>query len=224
MKYRLLSFALILLFLVQGAFAYNIVTFAPTVYQSNTAAMDSVLGVTDYIIEDFEDVNLVDGLTIEWDNPDFGPVSVLPKVYVPAYANNYWDGSTGVLNHTTNIFTTSPAFSQITTFHIANGAKSFGIGLANFQDLTDHKLLVNGVQVAIIPDLEHFQFGVPSRNLYVRIDAQPGETIYSVSIDENFQNKDGMVFDHVAFNAVPELNSILLVILALGLLKLKLKK
>ena len=80
--------------------------------------------------------------------------------------------------------------------------------------------MVNGVQIAIIPDLEHFQFGVPARNLYIRIDAQPGETINSVSIDEVFQNTDGLVFDHLAFTAIPELNSILLIVLALGLFRI----
>ncbi len=198
---------------VSQLFAYNVVSFAPSQFNTNTQLMDQSLGLVGYTIEDFEDVNLVEGLTLEMVNPDLAPTSVLPQVYNPVHANNQWDGSRALVNHNQQIFTTNPPLSQITTFHIEDGATSVGIGLANFQNLTNHQLLINGQVVADISTLPGFAFGVSARNLYIRVDAEGGDAlISSFSIDEQFSNADGLVFDHVAFldNAVPEPSSFIM--------------
>ncbi len=219
---RLTKFLLMLLVLeTTTAFAFEINTFSGSLFSTNTTQMDDSLGIAGYTIEDFEDVNLVSGLSVSFTSPSSDPTTTLAQLHNPLapiggslgpFANNTWDGSHALMNHVDNLFPSSaliqsgtPSVSRLTTFHLESGASSFGIGLANFQNVTSHELLVNGLSVAVIPNLANFIFGVEVRNLYIRIDAEAGESISSVGIDTVGGSLDGLVFDRVAFSgAVPE--------------------
>jgi hypothetical protein len=85
------------------------------------------------------------------------------------------------------------------TFHLPDGANSFGFSLQNMDLNTE--LSVNGVSLVNIRRL------LPSgstRGGYLRIDAAPGEVIYSVKVanSANKETGDGLAFDHVAFAPV----------------------
>ena len=58
--------------------AVTLTAFAPSVYDPITANMDVTLGITGYTIENFEDVTLVSGLSIELNNPDSPPSTDIP--------------------------------------------------------------------------------------------------------------------------------------------------
>ena len=207
--------------------AFEITHFSGAIYSPDTSSMDTLLGITGYTIENFEDVVLVPGLSISYTNPNFGPVNVLPTVYNEAavgnYINNLWDGSHALVNTPQNQEWNQPGIGlgslvDRITFHLDGGATSFGIGFGNFQsDLVDHELLVNGVsQVSAIETLPGWISGINTRNGYIRIDAEPGELINSVSFDIGIGTRDGLIFDRLAFTtAVPEPSS-LLGVLAFG--------
>jgi len=193
----------------QAAYAdpFEINLFSGTSYSSDTASMDELLGITGYTIESFEDTALVPGLSISYTNPTTEPISVLPALYNEAqsgmYTNNLWDGRHALVNTPQNQEWEGVGLHFLadrTTFHIEGGATSFGIGLGNFQtNITYHELLVNGVsQVAAIDTLPGWRTGIHLRNGYIRIDAQPGEIINSVSFDIG-SRRDGLIFDRLAF-------------------------
>ncbi|MCR4412358.1 MAG: hypothetical protein NUV77_08035 [Thermoguttaceae bacterium] len=204
------------LFLLQvSAFAgFTVSLYAPSVYQANTSAMDAVLGVTGYVIEDFEDKTLVAGLSYSI-TPISGSAQVfssLPKTY--AAPDFSWDQTNVLVSHPQNAFVEYGVESI--TFTIAGGATSFGVGLANFQSLgspsypiTDHYIIVNGQSLG---KLDAFDNWTKSwyRNGYLRIDAYGGDVISTVRF-ENIapygpygQYGDLMVFDHLALKPVPE--------------------
>ena len=133
--------------------------FAPSVYDTNTAAMDSALGISGYLIEDFEDLTLISGLSYTLESPDYGTFTSLPATLDGSTITGvdpdfYWDGTNILGNGIGN--TVGQSFdgsrSDILTFNVAGGTSSFGVGLANFQStnsvrfpITDHELLINGV-------------------------------------------------------------------------------
>ena len=167
-------------------YAFLITTAPGTVFDTDTAAMDAALGITGFQIENFEDVNLVNGLSIEYTDPDAGPVTVLPNLYDPSarWQNNPWDGIYALANTPANQDWNDVGFNQlakVTTFHINGGVAAFGVGLANFQsDRTTHTLFVNGIDFGIIDGLPDFDSGIHQRNMYVIINAGQGESILSV--------------------------------------------
>jgi hypothetical protein len=87
---------------------------------------------------------------------------------------------------------TSPtSTAQTITFTYAPGAKSFGIGLANFQSgnspsypITNHELFVNGVDLGVLETLagNNWSPGI-TLNAYLRIDAANGSVITSVAFE-----------------------------------------
>ncbi len=205
----------------------NIVSFAPSVYDSDTASMDSTLGITGFAIEDFEDTSLISGLSYTLANPASGPFSSLPATFnvtsSPA-STSYWDGVNVLLNTATNTIGGTGDRSDEVMFNVSGGANSIGFGLANFQSLgnpffqypiADHELLVNGVSHGKLETLPGWAF-VFQRNLYLRIDATDGDVINTVT----FRNVDGLVstdvliFDHVAVDrastdVIPEPTSLI---------------
>ena len=219
------SAVLLLMAGIQSAHAY-VITMAPgSAYDPNTAAMDTALGISGLTTEDFEDVNLVSGLTIQHTNPDGGPTNTLSNLYTQPDANfndNYWAGNSALVNTPDNTIWFPPIaslnnISESVTFLLDDSASQFGVGLGNFQaDLVDHMLMVNGVEQLILESLANFNPGVNSnfniRNGYLLINAESGESISSVTIQLranggtdpiNGPGSDGLIFDHVAFGGTP---------------------
>lgn len=218
----------LIIFATSSASAMTINMVSNTVYNSDTTIMDAALGVTGFTIEDFEDNNLVNGLSIEYTNPDSGPITTLPNLYQDGsglFSNNSWDSSGSLVNTINNLVwfgNTNPnapsdnrgAISSRVTFHLNSQVTAFGIGLGNFQaDAVDHALLVNGVEIiSVIGNLTGFTSGINLRNGYLLIHGEAGESIESVAFqvyETNTKNPlsgfsgDGLVFDHVALAAVP---------------------
>lgn len=188
-------------------------TFAPTVYDSDTAAMDAALGIEGYEIEDFEDLDLMPGLMVEYGNE--GPISTLPGLFDPTNPTPVipdptavtWDGQHAMTNVSGNTWV-GDAFDQM-TFHLSEPVVSFGVGLTGF-DLFQarHDLSVNGESLGRISDFPNFEAsgtrGHNIRNLYLIIDADPGETLSTIAINViQLQGGDGLIFDHVA-TFIPE--------------------
>lgn len=192
-------------------------TFAPTVYSSDTAAMDATLGITGYAIEDFGDTTLIDGLSYSLSDPDAGPFTSLPNVYNASgqqgFQNDHWD-NTFVLNNSSNN-TFGGVRSYALTFHIAGGTTSLGVGLGSFQSttppseqypITNHELFINGVSYGELESLPGWDPGL-GKNAYLRIDATGGDIINSVTfrnISNSVSGLDLLYFDHVAVSAIPE--------------------
>jgi hypothetical protein len=230
--------------------AATILTFPGSTFNPNTAAMDQALGVTGYTIEGFESTALVPGLSITLSGFSNGApdetLTSLPRLYAPGQdfvntrdlSSNLWDGAHAFNNtpDASRIVDNGgiPPTAALTTFSFAGGASSVGIGLANFQSLsdpsfpvTDHRLLINGV--AVPGTLEsiagnNFTSGIFARNAYLRIDAGSGETIQSIGF-QNINNatggRDFLVFDHLAIRSavavVPEPSTLALALAGLAL-------
>ncbi len=65
-------------------------------YNQDFAVMDLALGLTGFTIENFENENLVSGLSLEYLNPNNGPVTTLSQTYTDGsgvFSNNNWDGN-----------------------------------------------------------------------------------------------------------------------------------
>jgi len=182
-------------------------------------APDATLGVTGYVIEDFEDVNLVSGLAVEVQslNGNMGPTSTLPNTFMPsqdifgtAFAfggGGVWDGERGLINTRTNqTFSYGDTNSWgDTVFHFANPASSVGVSLQQIE--LNGQVWIDGNVVTTFAALG-FTFN-GTRQGYLRIDAFGGDTISTLEFDNGssgggFGMGDGIMFDHLAFNPVPE--------------------
>lgn len=165
-------------------------------------APDGTLGVSGFLIEDFESVSLRPELQVQID--DGAPTSTLGQTFDPrlddpygsAFAGANWDGRRVLLNTAGNApgnYGLAQDWRKL-TLRFPQGAIS--VGFATQQLTSNLTLLVNGVALGgiftLAPQLP--QGGQPS---YVRIDAREGERIYSITLD-NGGNGDGFAIDHVA--------------------------
>lgn len=194
--------------LANAASTIDVTTFGPEVFNSDPIVMNTMLGIKDYSIEDFEDFILADGFGLLFD----GQPHSSGNHFTPAKSWNtvdqakLWDGIQGALNRSGAY---SSSRSRTVTFELPDGVTSFGIGFGNMQTHYNPnvQLLVNGFLVVNrIADLPNFHNVVnaelPQRNIYIRIDVS-GDYIDTVSFriaDPNLN--DGIVFDHVAFNTI----------------------
>ena len=196
--------------------AITLVSFSPTTFSTNEAAMNEALGITSYQIEGFEDTALLGSLSYRLGSPDAGTFTALPAVFSVsadlAFTNNAWDGSRVLIGNAGNAFPAEVARAGSVEFLIAGGARSFGVGLSNFQSLSaprlqfpsnDHLLKINGVDFGSLEALSGWVPGRTLRNLYLRIDASGLDMINSVSFSNVANGVDLLVFDHVAVQAVP---------------------
>lgn len=206
-----------LIVLVANAFAneaeaFDFLFFPPGAFSKDTDAMNIELGITGYVIEDFEDEALVSGLTIYYSNtvPDT-VIDKLPNLLKSV--SQPWDGARTVGNSTTNVFFgNSFKYAQRIDFLFAPPVISVGVGLAGFQSLdtpmwpiTDHRLFINGSLVGNTLEELAAPDWVPAlseRNVYLRVDAEAGEVIHSIGF-ENIQaaptTEDFLEFDHLAY-------------------------
>jgi hypothetical protein len=177
----ILSVKKLLPLLLLAGFQVNAVTITylgPENYNPDVNQTNANLGIDDtFIVEDFEDTILIDGLTIT-DNVDgVGTYRTLN------YSN--WDGSSSLYGHP-GFALHSPLFSFDTAVY------SFGIGLAGYQPSANTtEFFVNGVsQGALLFDENG------SRNGYLFITAESGESISSIGFTQ--PENDGIAYDHLA--------------------------
>jgi DNA-binding winged helix-turn-helix (wHTH) protein len=183
-------------------------TFDPSVWPRT----DAEIGVEGFQIEDFEDATLVEGLEIELADSatdSFGPTTRLPFLFNPeiddtggarVFVSGVWDGERVLINRRT-----SPPYLYAdygwgdVTFHIREGASSFGFSMHDM-DLST-VLSINGNSLV---DLRRLLPSGTTRSGYVRIDAAPGQTIFSVTVANSTTETtgDALIFDHVAFKPV----------------------
>ena len=220
------TFVSSLLFLgaIQAAFAGY--TFHP-VSAGSWGANDAVLGVDGYVIEDFEDVNLVSGLQVSVSsvNGGYGPTSTIPNTFDPftdstagtafqSSGGGAWDGRKGLINTRTNrefTYTEGDSWGKI-TLHFSAPVSSLGFSLQ--QSDLPLEVLIDGVSYGNLNALGGWGNN-GGRQGYMRIDGTAGSTISTLTFvnGESAPFRDGIMIDHVAFNPVPEPTSML----ALGL-------
>lgn len=195
-------------------------------------ASDATLGVSGYTIENFEDVNLVSGLQVGVVSPngDLNPTSTLPNTFKPSDdgfgtaftigGGGAWDGEHGVINTRTNQtfpYSESSSWGNL-SFYFTGGASSIGFSMQ--QADRDVEIWLNGSYYA---NLSVLLPNVPvsgGRQGYIRVDADGTDVINSIKFRDAAPGSggfaDGYMFDHVAFKAVPEPAT--MVVLAGGLL------
>ncbi|MGK7885427.1 MAG: PEP-CTERM sorting domain-containing protein [Crocosphaera sp.] len=192
--------------------AFTVSSFLPTGFT------DEIAGITGYEIEDFEDTTLIPGLSVEWTSPDLGPVTTLPRV---ATANDFgsaiddaWDG----IGFLTPSRQGTVSLSDFTTLNFSKSPTSVGIGISNLNFASSTFLSINNT---LFSDFSFFTpppiIGAGIKSIYLRIDAEAGETIDSISIDGS--SLDFLAFDRLAVGntqSVPESSNILGLILVGG--------
>lgn len=191
---------------------------------------DASIGVSGYTIDDLEDVNLVSGLQIGVISPNgnLAPTSTLPNTFKPsddAYGSAFtlggggaWDGEHGVINTRTNqtFNYAEPGSWGNLTFYFGPSVTSAGFSVQQMD--RDATIMVNGASIGNVSVLApNFSSG-NGRQGYLRVDATGGDTISSLGIQDAFGGGDGYMFDHVAFQSVPEPISLVALCGGLGLL------
>lgn len=184
--------------------AFRITTFSPINFS------DEAVGISEFIIEDFEDLELISGLTIEWNSPNLEAVNTLPELYNPSdqgFINNAWDGNY-TLNNTQQKPYRSQSISQITTFRFTNQQNSVGFGISNLQ-FGGAQLLINEELEINFSDFRDYGdlavFSRDNKNVYIRIDADVNESLKSIGIRGG--SGDFLTFDRLALGngqSVPE--------------------
>lgn len=203
--------------------------FTVTPFQgSQWGASDASLGIAGYAIEDFEDLNLVNGLQVSVNSPNgnLATTSTLPSLFKPSDdsfgtaftigGGGVWDGQHGIINTRTNqTFSYSDSGSYgLLTFHFTNGASSAGFSIHQMD--RDANILVNGASIGNVSAWAPAFLSTNGRNGYLRIDATGSDVINSVALRDVNGFGDGYMFDHVAFEAVPE--PMTMAVLGLGML------
>lgn len=228
--------AVAFLAMASSAQAISVTAFNPSIWPRS----DADLGVSGYVIEDFENTALAPGLKVKVESPSlggYGPVSVLPFTYDPSLdccgafnASLMWDGTHGLVNRPFVPITTyanDGGWSDV-SFLFEHGVSSLGFsyGQADVGILMSIDLGPGGVMV-----MNSASYLSPSggRNGYLRFDAGAGETIYGIKLDNQARNHDGILYDHLAFKpvgsgAVPESNTATSGMLALALLAIAVGK
>ncbi len=193
-----------------NVFAFTISYFSPSVFNgSNMTATNQALGVSDYMFEDFDDNTLIPGLTIT------ATVNI-PNSYMSYPSTRVHQGSS-----TSGISTSSIAswagnqkiiypqvVANIHRFDFAQGISSFGIGIAEIDDIGGpHAIYVNGQDTGLrVESLSGF-VRTGGRNLYVRVDAGTGEQITSFALQTtttNTNDVESLFFSHLAFKEAPD--------------------
>ena len=207
--FRQLNFSTVLCLLLVPATApaaISIFGFGAAEWQ----ASDSALGIGGAIIEDFEDANLISELSVSVTsgNGSYGPASTLPNTFNPntdpfgnAFVGGNWDGALGFINTRDNQsqnYGDNNNWGDV-TFQFSNPMASVGFSVQQMQG--DAPLTLNGSSLGGLLALS----GLPvsgGHNGYIRIDADGGDTISTLALDNAFG--DGFMIDHLAVKPVPE--------------------
>jgi hypothetical protein len=206
-------------------YKFIVATAAELNYTETESALDAALGITDYAIYDFSSLTFPAGLSMVLSGGGVQTTTwnALPALYnqnaLPAdcydfggIANlgiaSWWEpyAATNLVTNQASDCTSAAGTAQTTTFNIAPGASSFGIGLANFQSvdspqypITNHELFINGVDVGTIETLAGANWtpGI-TLNAYLRITATGRDSITSVGIENLANAADFLGFSHLA--------------------------
>lgn len=221
---------------------FSVTVFSSTLFNTDTAVMDSNLGITGFTIDSFETTSLIPGLSITLS----GGVPTTTYSTLPALfngntfssftMNQAWDGVntlTNALGNAPNSSTNPTNLANLTTFNYAPGTTEFGIGLSNFQStnppssffpVTQHDLIVNGTDLGSIESLagSNWTPGIVL-NGYVLITDTDGSitSVGIMNVNQPPQQQDFLMFDHLAVapgtgTSVPEPSSLALLCLGLG--------
>ncbi|MBS1708055.1 MAG: PEP-CTERM sorting domain-containing protein [Armatimonadetes bacterium] len=196
--------------------SYTFTSFGP----ASWGASDATVGVAGYTIENFEDVNLVSGLQVGVVSPNgnLAPTSTLPNTFKPSDdgfgtaftigGGGVWDGEHGVINTRTNqtfSYGESNSWGNL-SFYFTGGTSSAGFSVQQMD--RDAEIYVNGTLKGLVSSLAPNFVVNGGRQGYLRIDASGGDMINSITLRDNTPGtngfSDGYMFDHVAFKAVPE--------------------
>jgi hypothetical protein len=199
----------------RGHSAISITGFGPSVWPRS----DASLGVSGYVIENFEDTTLSPGLTVKVQSPSlgsYGPVSTLPFIFSGSLAEDaggvfnsslMWDGTHGLLNRPSIPIPTygnDGGWSDV-FFLFSGGVTSLGFSYAQ----AEANIVISvdlGSGYVFLANSADLLGGSSGRNGYLRMDAGGGETIYGIKLDNQNGDGDGMIYDHLAYQpaAVPE--------------------
>ncbi len=173
--------------------------------------MDQSLGISGYTIEDFEDSVLQPGLSITqvglFGGPDENPITITsnPHTWTDEPQWYGWDGQRRLVNMPDN------TYRYRTIFNLPENVISFGIGLSEigvpYGVYVNGNMLVNDLDVYPEYTLNH-----SGRNAYILINSNASEHIGSVEFRQQNIARfiDGMSYDHLAFEVVPEPATLLL--------------
>jgi len=191
--------------------AASAVAFGPAQWGTS----DAVLGVTGYVVEDFEDTSLATGLKVQVLPPSlsgYGPTSTLPFTFNPvvddqvstAFVGSAWDGSKSLVNRPFLPITTygnDGGWSDV-RFLFDAGVTSVGFSIQQAEANIGISLDVGG-GFTLFLNSSTLLAPASGRIGYLRIDAAPGEVIYGVHLDNQAGNHDGIAYDHLAFQPAP---------------------
>jgi hypothetical protein len=196
-------------FNVQGAI---ITYFNSSNYNSDINAMNTSLGIdASFIVEDFENNTLIDGLTVTDNFDGVGMYRLLSR-------SDAWDGSMVLYGHPSYALR-SPLFS----FDLA--VSVFGISISGYQPGSGTtELFINGVSQGA---LMSGSTAATQRNTYLKIEAEAGEAITSVGFTQPVN--DGIGYDHLSVSygsvaIVPEPATSALLLLGLACIGLRSRK
>jgi len=180
-------------------------TFNPTdVYHPNSMQsyeiLNSSVGVQSYCyqIEDFEDTELIPGVLIQYDNQSTPTESVQAEDLSTNYPEATWNGDTvfvPVVRDGNAYFDLSFSFNYSVT--------SIGMGIGDVESPVE--LLINEVNYGDIRLLSNYiQNDDNQREIYIRIDTNPGSYIESIKlrpVNTGMPFGDGLLIDHLAVQA-----------------------
>lgn len=175
------------------------------------------VAIAGMLVESFEDVNLVPGLSVTFSvwrnsanvitaNPPVTYAGTLPGVWtasVSGFPANPWDGTRALVNGSGHTWAYPFAASVELQFNPPRTA--VGFGLSNIQTdagsaFTTHTLWVNGVSQGPLEDLPGWVSSVFGRNRYLLVNFDAIDSII-ITADTHF---DGMVVDKLALGAVAD--------------------
>ena len=175
--------------------------------QAQWSADDATLGFACPVIESFETLQLVPGLSVSWiaGAGTIGPVTTLPRVFTPSledtnFSSGNWDGSRNLISgfgNSTQNYSDATKWGNL-EFAIAGGTTEFGMSLQQMN--VNNQLVVNGVNLGGINTITGGAINIGGgQNGFLKIVATGGEKINTVRIAN--LNGDGFCVDHVVFNA-----------------------
>ena len=173
---------------------------APTL--AEVESLDSSVGLSDFIIEDFEDITLIDGVTLNVDL-DLNSHGSGANFFLGA-----WDGTKALQNE---------LGSSRDLVISLSGFDTVAMGISGIH--ASERILVNGIDFGEIDDLLGFQSNSDfnARSIFIRADRAPGgPPITEVRIRNDGTSSDFIQIDHLAVWVVPEPTTLAVFLSGLG--------